>query len=102
MPRLYGRNSTATNFDLLRYRIAREANQAETPETNKPDFRNGFPIRDLRDGSMISGQADGEELVLGRRGDEFFAIGAHCTHCGGPLAEGLIVGDTVRCPWHHA
>lgn len=74
----------------------------ETPETNKPNFRNGFPIRDLRDGTMISGQADGEELVLGRRGDEFFAIGAHCTHYGGPLAEGLIVDDTVRCPWHHA
>ena len=35
---------------------------AETPETNKP-------ICDLRDGSMISGQADGEELVLARRGD---------------------------------
>ena len=75
---------------------------AETPETRKPDFRNGFPIRDLLDGSMILGQADGEELVLGRRGDEFFAIGAHCTHYGGPLGEGLIVGDTVRCPWHHA
>ena len=74
----------------------------ETPETNKPDFRNGFPIRDLGDGSMISGEADGEELVLARRGDEVFAIGAHCTHYGGPLAEGLIVGDTVRCPWHHA
>ncbi len=75
---------------------------AETPETNKPDFRNGFPIRDLLDGSMTLGQVDGEELVLGRRGDEFFAIGAHCTHYGGPLGEGLIVGDTVRCPWHHA
>src|SRR5580704_5584143 len=75
---------------------------AETPETNKPDFRNGFPIRDLSDGSMISGQADGEELVLARCGDEVFAIGAHCTHYGGPLAAGLIVGDTVRCPWHHA
>ena len=75
---------------------------AETPETNKPDFRNGFPIHDLGDGSMISGQADGEELVLARRGDEVFAIGAHCTHYGGPLAEGLIVDDTVRCPWHHA
>jgi hypothetical protein len=48
---------------------------AETPETNKPGFRNGFPIRDLRDGSMISGQADGAELVPGRHGDEFFAIG---------------------------
>jgi hypothetical protein len=39
---------------------------AETPETNKPDFKNdGFPIGDLRDRSMISGQAAGEELVLG-------------------------------------
>ena len=75
---------------------------AGTSETKKPDFRNGFPIRDLGDGSIISGQADGEELVLARRGDEVFAIGAHCTHYGGPLAEGLIVGDTVRCPWHHA
>jgi hypothetical protein len=28
---------------------------------------------------MLSGHADGEELVLGRRGDEFFAIGTHCT-----------------------
>ena len=26
---------------------------AETRETNKPDFRNGFPIRDLRDGSRL-------------------------------------------------
>src|ERR1700737_2937041 len=94
---------TASILNLLQYRnrLGRQI-MAETPETNKPDFRNGFPIRDLGDGSMISGQADGEELVLARRGDEVFAIGAHCTHYGGPLAEGFIVGDTVRCPWHHA
>ena len=75
---------------------------AEIPETNKVDFKNGLPIGELRDGSMISGQADGEEVALARRGDEFFAIGGHCTHYGGPLAAGLMVGDTVRCPWHHA
>src|SRR5262250_52691 len=74
---------------------------ADTQES-KPDLRNGFPIRDLRDGSMVLGQADGEEVVLARRGDEFFAVGATCTHYGGPLAEGLMVDGTVRCPWHHA
>ena len=75
---------------------------SETPEANKPDFRNGFSIRDLRDGSMKLGHVDDEELLLVRRGDEFFAVAAHCTHYGGPLAEGLIVDGTVRCPWHHA
>jgi apoptosis-inducing factor 3 len=68
----------------------------------KPDFKNGFPVQNLREGSPILGQVDGEEAILVRRGDQFFAIGAHCTHYHGPLAEGLVVGDTVRCPWHHA
>jgi NADPH-dependent 2,4-dienoyl-CoA reductase/sulfur reductase-like enzyme/nitrite reductase/ring-hydroxylating ferredoxin subunit len=75
---------------------------AHISEPGKPDFRDGFPIRDLHDGSMVLGQADGEEIVLACSGDQFFALGAHCTHYGGPLGEGLVIGDTVRCPWHHA
>jgi nitrite reductase/ring-hydroxylating ferredoxin subunit len=51
---------------------------------------------------MILGQVDGEDVILVRRGDKLFAVGAACTHYHGPLAEGLIVGETVRCPWHHA
>jgi apoptosis-inducing factor 3 len=45
---------------------------------------------------------DDDEVLLIRRGEHFFAVGAYCTHYHGPLAEGLEVNDEVRCPWHHA
>src|SRR3954470_14914825 len=51
---------------------------------------------------MLAGHANGKPVLIARQGDEVFAIGASCTHYGGPLGEGLLVGDTVRCPWHHA
>jgi NADPH-dependent 2,4-dienoyl-CoA reductase/sulfur reductase-like enzyme/nitrite reductase/ring-hydroxylating ferredoxin subunit len=75
---------------------------ADKPDATKPDFKGGLSIRDFGGQSMIAGEADGEDLVLIRSGDEFFAIGANCTHYGGPLADGLVAGDTLRCPWHHA
>jgi NADPH-dependent 2,4-dienoyl-CoA reductase/sulfur reductase-like enzyme/nitrite reductase/ring-hydroxylating ferredoxin subunit len=66
------------------------------------DFGGGFAIRDLPDGASVSGRIGAEDAILVRRGDDIFAVGAACTHYHGPLAEGLIVDDTVRCPWHHA
>ncbi|HJU66104.1 MAG TPA: FAD-dependent oxidoreductase, partial [Gemmatimonadaceae bacterium] len=67
-----------------------------------PDLALGVPIAQLADRSMLLGHAEGEAVLLARQGEELFAISATCTHYGGPLAEGLMVGDTVRCPWHHA
>src|SRR5580704_3516429 len=72
------------------------------PEAAKPDFKSGFPVKHVPIGGMVTGQVDGEDVILTRQGKEFFAVGAHCTHYHGPLADGLVVGDTVRCPWHHA
>jgi len=71
-------------------------------ELKGPDLAAGVPSGDLADGAMLLGHADGEAVLLARRGDEIFAIGATCSHYSGPLAEGLLVEDTVRCPWHHA
>jgi nitrite reductase/ring-hydroxylating ferredoxin subunit len=51
---------------------------------------------------MLAGHVGEDAVLLARRGGELFAIGAHCTHYHGPLADGVLVGDTVRCPWHHA
>jgi len=68
----------------------------------KPDLTTGVAAHDLKDGAMLHGRVGDDEVVLARTGNDVFAIGAHCTHYHGPLADGLIVGDTVRCPWHHA
>src|SRR5579883_1991970 len=66
------------------------------------DLTKGVPADSLPDGGMLAGQVGADKVVLVRKGDRFFAIGAHCTHYGGVLAEGLVVGETVRCPLHHA
>jgi len=67
-----------------------------------PDLRRGISADSLDERGVKLGRVDDEDVVLVRSGGSVFAIGAHCTHYHGPLAEGLVVDDTVRCPWHHA
>jgi NADPH-dependent 2,4-dienoyl-CoA reductase/sulfur reductase-like enzyme/nitrite reductase/ring-hydroxylating ferredoxin subunit len=86
-----------------RFRRHQEAAMdAEETKLAGPDFAQGIPLADLAEGGTLVGHAVGEAVLLARRGQEFFAIGAECTHYHGPLADGVLVGDTVRCPWHHA
>jgi len=75
---------------------------AEQSKPKGPDLAGGVPLDDLADGAMLGGHVGEDAVLLARRSNELFAIGATCSHYGGPLAEGLLVGDTVRCPWHHA
>jgi apoptosis-inducing factor 3 len=68
----------------------------------KPDFKTGVPVDAVPDGGLLLGSVGDEDAVLIHRGDEWYAVGASCSHYHGPLAQGLIVGDTLRCPLHHA
>jgi NADPH-dependent 2,4-dienoyl-CoA reductase/sulfur reductase-like enzyme/nitrite reductase/ring-hydroxylating ferredoxin subunit len=71
-------------------------------ELSGPDLSQGVALSQLADGATLVGHAKGEQILLVRRGAEIFAVGTQCTHYHGPLPEGLVVGDTIRCPWHHA
>jgi nitrite reductase/ring-hydroxylating ferredoxin subunit len=71
-------------------------------ELEGPNFETGCEIGNVPDGGMLLGHAFGEPILVSRQGPQLFAIGATCTHYGGPLAKGLMVDCTVRCPWHHA
>jgi NADPH-dependent 2,4-dienoyl-CoA reductase/sulfur reductase-like enzyme/nitrite reductase/ring-hydroxylating ferredoxin subunit len=75
---------------------------ADSNDVARPDFGEGIAISTLKDGGTLLGRVGGDDVLLARAGDELFAVGAHCTHYHGPLVDGLVVGDTVRCPWHHA
>lgn len=74
-----------------------------TPLTG-PDLEQGIAESDLpaNPGASLVGHAHGEPVLLVRAEGEVFAVGATCSHYGGPLGEGAVVGTTVTCPWHHA
>jgi NADPH-dependent 2,4-dienoyl-CoA reductase/sulfur reductase-like enzyme/nitrite reductase/ring-hydroxylating ferredoxin subunit len=67
-----------------------------------PDLTAGVALADLADGKPIVGHAGDDAVMVVRQGDEIFAVGATCSHYGGPLAEGAVDAHSVRCPWHHA
>src|SRR3569832_2397336 len=67
-----------------------------------PDLTKGISSSDLAEGAMLAGHVGDDAVLVVRRNGKVSALAAHCTHYHGPLADGLIVGDTIRCPWHHA
>src|SRR3984885_9494896 len=74
--------------------------EAQTPPGG-PDLARGVALSEFA-GETLLGHVGDQAGLLVRAGAEIFAIDAHCSHYHGPLAEGLVVGDGIRCPWHHA
>ncbi|MBI4737254.1 MAG: Rieske 2Fe-2S domain-containing protein [candidate division NC10 bacterium] len=57
-------------------------------------------VGDLADGQAKVVQVDGLRIALFYVGGRFYALEAACPHEGGPLADGVIEGLRIVCPWH--
>ena len=71
-------------------------------KTKPIDLTGGVMLGDLDATPLLAGKVGADEVLLVKGASGLFAVGAKCTHSGAPLAKGVIVGDTLRCPWHHA
>jgi NADPH-dependent 2,4-dienoyl-CoA reductase/sulfur reductase-like enzyme/nitrite reductase/ring-hydroxylating ferredoxin subunit len=67
-----------------------------------PDFTLGLDTSSIPAGQLIAGHAFGEPVILVHVAPNWFAVGGKCTHYGAPLDEGVLIGENIRCPWHHA
>ncbi|HEU0082893.1 MAG TPA: FAD-dependent oxidoreductase [Bradyrhizobium sp.] len=74
---------------------------AEAQAPAGPDLAQGIAASDFSADTLL-GHVGDQDVLLVRSGSEIFAVDAHCSHYHGPLADGLVVGDSIRCPWHHA
>jgi nitrite reductase/ring-hydroxylating ferredoxin subunit/uncharacterized membrane protein len=55
----------------------------------------------MKSGQMRLLHWNGRRIVLARTAENAFAaFDDHCTHRGGPLADGVLICNTVQCPWH--
>src|ERR1700704_4846820 len=66
-----------------------------------PDLSQGVASSEFS-GDTLLGHVGDHPVLLVRAGSEISAIDAHASHYHGPLAEGLVTGESIRCPWHHA
>lgn len=55
---------------------------------------------EIRPGQMVCVEIDGLPIALANVGGSIYAFGDVCRHEGGPLSAGVLIEDTVTCPWH--
>lgn len=55
---------------------------------------------ELSEGQAMLARINGERIVVARCSEGIVAFSDHCTHKGGPLSDGAIIGCAVQCPWH--
>jgi nitrite reductase/ring-hydroxylating ferredoxin subunit len=57
-------------------------------------------LSELPPGALRYAEVDGLPIALANIGGTIYAFGDACRHEGGPLSAGVLIGETVTCPWH--
>ncbi len=86
---------------ILVYRMGTMINR-NAYRSGPPDATPAMSIADLPENQLKRVDVKGNPVLLLRRGDTIYSIGAVCSHYGGPLDEGKVVDGTVQCPWHYS
>jgi apoptosis-inducing factor 3 len=75
---------------------------SDDPNDNRLDLTQWTEIEEVPDGGILAGVVGEDHVFVWRTGNRLKAYSADCPHLGGPLNKGIVVGATIRCPWHHA
>jgi NADPH-dependent 2,4-dienoyl-CoA reductase/sulfur reductase-like enzyme/nitrite reductase/ring-hydroxylating ferredoxin subunit len=57
---------------------------------------------ELANGELRQVKVGDTPVLLARSNDDFYALGAFCSHLGAPMAQGLMNDGRIVCPWHMA
>jgi nitrite reductase/ring-hydroxylating ferredoxin subunit/uncharacterized membrane protein len=79
-----------------RYANATKFKSRSIDEFSKPACHQS----ELSDGELMLVRVGSERIAVGRTAQGIVAFSDHCTHKGGPLCDGALIGSTVQCPWH--
>jgi nitrite reductase/ring-hydroxylating ferredoxin subunit len=69
---------------------------------NRLDLTQWSEIEEVPDGGILAGVVGEDSVFVWRNGNRLKAYSATCPHLGAPLNKGIVIGATIRCPWHHA
>jgi apoptosis-inducing factor 3 len=75
---------------------------SDDQDKNRLDLTQWIDIERAPDGEIIAGVVGDNRVFVWKTGSRLKAYSADCPHLGGPLNKGIVVGESVRCPWHHA
>lgn len=64
------------------------------------DFVRVASTSELAQGMMKKVMLGTQAVLLANVAGKYYAIGDVCTHAGGPLHQGQLIGNEVQCPWH--